>query len=320
MQPSGGHTGELSPDAVLTSIDAVLWEEYTREQQPQYLRVTDDFWFKQGDTVGIGFIWDEDSNVGEFQETAEQEEIFNTDTFIGNKTTVLSQKYTKQVPISDEAFRADMVGKRAKIGSQVGERARLTRDRRGILNTYGDAFDGSVFTTPDGSSLANNSHTTLKGQTVDNLETGSLTPDNLWTQVTALANQLAQDGDAGSHVFDGILVPFTLYKTAKEIMNSQLVANSAENNLNIFDTDYGTVRIYASIFLGSQYNSNTNADTSYHLVSRNHMIQRKEFYGLTTTLIPPENTANDSYLLRAKFHEVAFPGSWTGYLGSNGTT
>lgn len=320
MQPTGGHTGELSPDAVLTGIDAVMWEEYTREQQPQYLRATDDFFFKQGETVGIGFIWDEDSNVGAFEATSEQEELVNTDTFIGNQTTKQSQKWIKQVPISDEAFKADMVGKRAKIGEQIGDRARLTQDKEAIQRTYGDAFAGAVHTTPDGQALASNSHVALKGQTVDNLETGSLTADNLWTNVTSLANQYAQDGEAGSHVFEGMLVPFTLYKTAKETMNSQLAPFSAENQINIFDTDYGTVRIYASIFLGSTFSDATNAATSYHLVSRSHQICRKVFYGLTTALIPPENTANDSYLLRSKFHEITFPGTWTGYLGSNGTT
>jgi len=319
MIGTGGHTGGLSPDAVLTGIDGVMYEEYSREQQPGYLRATDNFFFKQGSTVGVGFIWDEDSNVGEFQATGEQEEILNSDTLIGNQKTVLSQKWTKQVPISDEAFRADMVGKRARIGTQVGDRARVTQDKKAILNTYGDAFDGAVNLCPDGVALASASHVTLKGVTVDNLETAALAPDALWTCVTTLANQKGQDGDAGSHVFEGLVVPFLLYKTAKEVMNSSLAANSAENNLNIFDTDYGTVRIAASIFLGSTYNDMTNANTSYHVVSRNHMIQRKEFYGLTTTMIPPTSTSNDTYLYRAKFHEATFPGSWTGYVGSNGT-
>lgn len=320
MFPTGGHSAALSPDATKTSIDGVMYEEYSREQNPGYLRASDSFFFKQSTTEGkTAFIWDEDSNVGSFDETGEQEEIENTDTFIGNQKTKASQKFTKQVPISDEAFRADQVGKRARIGMQVGDRARLTQDSKTVLNTYGDAFDGSINTTPDGDALASNSHTTLKGANIDNLETGALAPDALWTAVTSMANQKGQDGDAGSHVFEGLVVPFTLYKTAKEVMNSQLIANSAENNLNIFDTDYGMVRIAASVFLGSTYNTNTNADTSYHLVSRNHMINRKTFYGLTTTMIPPEYSANDSWVYRAKFHETAFPGSWTGYVGSNGT-
>lgn len=320
MNPTGGHTFGLSPDACKTAIDAVMFETYSREQQPGYLSASDPFFFKQDTTDKLAFIWDEDSNVGAFQKTGEQEEILNTDTFIGNQKTKLSQKYTKQVPVSDEAFRADAVGKRARIGNQCGDRARLTQDSESILNTYGDAFAGSVNTTPDGDALASASHTTLKGATVDNLETGSLTPDNLWTATVTLANQPAQDGDAGSHVFEGLVIPFTLYKTAREVTGSTLLANSAENNLNVFDSDYGTIRIAASVFLGSTYNLASNANTSYHLVSANHMITRKVFYDLTTILIPPESTANDTYIYRAKYHESVFPGSWTGYVGSNGTT
>ncbi len=319
MQPNGGHTFGLSPDACKTAIDAVMYETFGRTQQPGYLRASDSFFFRQDTTDKLAFIWDEDSNVGAFQKTAEQEPINNTDTFVGNQKTKLSQKYTKQVPISDEAFRADAVGKRAKIGEQVGDRARLTQDSESILNTYGDAFAGSVNTTPDGQALASNSHVTLKGQTVDNLETGIFTPDNYWTCTVSLANQKGQDGDLGSHVLEGTVVPFVLYKTAKETLNSTLLANSAENNLNIFDTDYGQVRIAASAFLGSQYNAATNANTSYHLLSSDHMITRKVFYDLTTTMIPPESTNNDSYLYRAKYHEFVFPGSWTGYVGSSGS-
>lgn len=138
--------------------------------------------------------------------------------------------------------------------------------------------------------------------------------------MTTLAAQQAQDGDAGSHIYEGMLVPFTLYKTAKEVQNSSLEANSAENNLNIFDTDYGQVQIRASIFLGSAYNSATNANTSYHLISRNHMVCRKVFYGLKTSLLNPESSDNDTYRHLSKFHEVTFPGSWTGSVHTNGTT
>lgn len=321
MQPTGGMTGNLSPDVVQTAIDGVMWEEYSRTQQPGYVSASDSFFLKQGDTGGkVAFIFDENTNVGQFQKTNEQEEIYHTDVRIGNQTTKTSQKYTKSVPISDEAFRADQVGLRARIGMQVGDRARLTQDSEAMLNTYGDAFAGSINTTPDGQALASNSHTTLKGVTVDNLETGSATPDNIWTGVTSLANQKAQDGDAGSHLFEGINGAFTLYKTFKEVLNSTLLANGGENNVNVFDTDYGFVHIGASVFLGSTYNSASNANTSYHLLSRNHMIQRKIFYGLTTVLIPPTNTANDTWIHRSKFHETCFPASWTGYVGSNGTT
>src|SRR5947207_3296155 len=120
MNPQGGLTGALSPDATRTAIDAVAWEMYERESQPGYLSAKDDFFFKQSTEANMAYLWDEDSNVGAFDETDEQEELANTDTFIGNTKTKIMQKWTKQVPVSIEAFKADKVGKRAKIGSQMG--------------------------------------------------------------------------------------------------------------------------------------------------------------------------------------------------------
>lgn len=321
MFPTGGFTTLLSPDACQTAIDSVAWEEYMRELQPGYLSARDEFFFKQATDDKMVHIWDEDSNVGGFQQTGEQEEILNSQTRIGNTKSARQVKWTKQVPISFEAFKTDQKGKRQKIGYQIGDRARLTQDKRAILDTYGDAFAGSINTTPDGQALASNSHLTLTGVTVDTLETGALNgPDNLWTLVQSLANQPAQDGEAGSQVFEGIVVPFILYKSAKEILGSPLIPMSGENNLNIFETDYGQVMIRSSIFLNSQYNSNSNANTSYHIVSRNHMVTRNVLADLSMTMIPPEMTANDTYAERARFMESHYDESWTGYAGANGTT
>jgi len=213
----------------------------------------------------------------------------------------------------------DMQGKRAKIGEQIGDRARLTQDKKTILNTYGDAFAGTINTTPDGDAWASNSHTTLKNVNVDNLETAALSADGLWTTVQSLANQKAQDGEAGSYVFEGLVVPFILYRTAKEVMDSTLVPYSGENQINFFDTVYGTIRIAASIFLGSTYNTNSNANTSYHVVSSQHQANRKVLRDLYTSLIPPENTANDSYMYRGRFLEMHFPESFCGSVHNNGT-
>jgi hypothetical protein len=320
MRPQGGFTAGLSPDAVKTAIDVVLYERFEREANPGYLSASNSFFFRTESIDKYAFIWDEDAGVPNFQKTGEQEDILPTDSWIGNTKTRFSQKYTSQVPISDEAFRADQVGKRNQLGVQQGDAARRTQDSEAILNTYGDAFAGAVNTCPDGQALASNSHLTLRGATVDTLETGVLNPDNLWTQTVSLAGQKGQHGDLGGHVFAGWVGPFVLYKTAKEVMNSSLLANSGENNLNVFDTDYGTVQIAASQFLGSAYNGASNANTSYSLVSADHAVMRKVFYGIESTMITPEMTDNDSYALRVKFHEVAFPGSWTGYVGSNGTT
>jgi len=316
---TGGHTSLLSPDACQTAIDAVLYENYDREETPAFLSSRNPLFFKQGGIDSMSFIFDEDSNVGEFEEHEEQAEIKTSNTFIGNQKTVRVKKRMKSIPVSWEAFKTDQVGKRERIGSQIGDRARLTQDKRAIIDVYGDAFAGSINTCADGVALSSNSHVSLTGGTVDNYETGAMSPDNLWTLVTSLLNQPAQDGELGSHVFNGILVPTTLYKHAKEVLNSTLIADGGENNLNIFDTDFGQVAIKQSQFLGSAYNSATNANTSFYIVSQNHMIFRKVLSEVETDLIEPRYSRTDSYEYRARFCDRAFPGSWTGFAASDGS-
>jgi hypothetical protein len=319
MYPTGGFTTLLSPDACQVAINTAMYEELERERQPAYLSASEDLFF-HNDPIDVEvFVWDEDSNVGPFEVVGEQAEIPSSNSFVANQKTARVLKYMKNIPISWEAFKTDQIGKRNQIGINVGDRARLAQDKNSIINVYGDAFDGNVSTTPDGGTFASNTHTTVTGFTVDNLETAALAPDALWTAVNSLAAQLSQDGEAGSYEFSGLLVAFTNYKTAKETLNSDLVANSGENNLNIFETDYGFVSLKASIFLNSAYNPGTNANTAYHLLSRNHMVYRKVLSDLSTDLIDPTKSMTDSWQHRSRFAEVAFPGSWSGYVGCNGS-
>lgn len=290
-----------------------------RSEQPSYLSAREEFFFKQSQAQEYTYVWEEYSNIGPFEETNEQETIVNAEVRIGNQKTKNQVKRIKQVPISWEAFQTDKHGLRERIGRDIGDRAVLAQDKTGVLETYGDFFAGTYNTTPDGKAVCANDHATLKGVTVDNLETGALNADNLWTLVQSLANQKAQDGEPGSQVFEGIVVPFILYFTAKQTLNSELVPFSGENQINVFDTTYGAVRIKSSIYLGSTYNAATYANTSYSIISRNHLIQRRVLAGLATDLIEPKYTANDCYALRGRIAEVCFPETWTGIAGSNGS-
>lgn len=319
MSYLGGHTANLSPDDTQTAIDEVMFEEFTRTSNPAYLSAQDGSFFKTDAIDSTAFIYDEDSNVGEFEETGEQEEIISTSTRIGNTKTKRVTKYMKQIPISWEAFKTSQQGKREAIGRQIGDRARVTQDHKAIVNTYGDFVAGSINTTPDGDAVASDSHTTLNGVTVDNLETGTLNADTLWTVVQSLANQKGQDGDAGSHLFESLVSPFILYKTARETIGSPLVPFSGENQLNIFESDYGQVMLRSSIFLGSTYNTASNANTTYTILGRNHQVRRKVLSGLETSMLEPKYTDNDTYVMRAKFAEAHFPGTWTAIVSSNGT-
>lgn len=322
MNNTGGHTTGLSPDAFQVAINGVVYEQYMRAQLPDSLNARDKFFFKQSQASEMVYIWDEDSNLGAFNETEEQEDVKDDNTFIGNQKTARQRKFMKQIPISFEAFSTEQSGinKRATIGTQIAERAAWTQDKGTLQDTYADAFAGSVNTTPDGDAWASDSHTTLKGFTVDNLETAVLDADGLWTTVQSLANQKAQDGESGGQQFEGILVPFRLLKTVHEVLDSDLQSNSGENAINFYQTLYGgSIRIAGSIILDSTYNTQTNAATSYHVCSRNVQASRRTLVGLTTKLIPPESTANDTYIERAKYMESRFIASWFGSVHNNGT-
>ena len=321
MQPTGGHTGGLSPDAVQTEIDAVLYDtEAERSMQPSYVGAVSGTFFKQGSTDLRKFIWDEDAAVPNLDEQAEQTAVKAVDTFIGNTTEVELTKNINDLPVSWEAFKVGGIGagKRSKLGKQIADAIVRTRDEKALVRTYGDAFDGTYYSSPDGSSMANNSHTTLRGDNVDNLETGALSPDTLWASFVSMQTQLGQHGSVNGYLVNGVLTCATQYKKLKEIMNSEAIADSAENNLNIFETDYGRVSIGQSPFLNSAADGGTYKATAVHLVSAQHSMMRKVFAGIETSLISPEYTQTHSYVYRYLFDEVSFPGTWSGYVGLQG--
>lgn len=319
MNPTGGHTTLLSPDACQTAIDGVAFEVYERDEQPAYLSSRNEMFFKQDTLNEIAHIFDEYSGVPNIEEHDEQEEVRTVDVSIGNQKIQRVTLFKNDYPISWEAFKTDKVGLRERLGRDIGDAGRRTQDYKAVIDCYGDAFDGSNFTTPDGVSLANNAHTTLTGATVDNLLTTQMSPDGMDDLTTMLEAQLGQHAEFGGNVLAGLLVPRNLYKKAKEVMNSEKEADTAENNLNIFDTDYGQVAIKQSPLLNSDFNTGSNANTAYHVISRNHHITRRVLSALQLEMIEPRFTKTDSFVDRVRFAEVTYPETWFGYAASNGT-
>src|SRR3990167_10646495 len=178
MNPTGGHTTTLSPDATQTAIDGVAYEVYNQEGQPASLEATDATFFKQEDFTSNAHIWDEYSGIPNIAEHQEQEIVKTVDVFLGNQKTQKVKFFKNDYPISVEAFKTDKGYIRDRIGRDVADAVIRKQKYIAIIDCYGDAFDGNNYTTPDGNSPANNSHTTLRGDTVDNLETGSMSPDS----------------------------------------------------------------------------------------------------------------------------------------------
>lgn len=308
--------------AIKSGLDEIFFGMYERAQEPGQVFATDELFFRQTSTEWGAIQNAESSGPGDFTETVDEEEVPVANFRIGNKQTVDVKDYNRDIGFP-ESFLEDSEKYAIKQDAvaQLGNRANTTRDKFAIYRSYGDPFNGSgTNTTPDGQALASASHLTLSGDTVNNFETGQLSPDNLKILVRDLKLQKAQDGDLGGHNFAGLMVALNLFETAKEITDSELKAGGALNNLNWVSNLYPSCSLGTSEYLSSVYNGfNTNVDTTYAVISRNHYVTRAVRIPIKTEWIDPSLSRKRIAYYRARFRERVYPGTWEGFVASNGT-
>lgn len=307
---------KLDAEVVRTELDEVLFEEYEREQTPGEILATDPLFVKQKDTSKGYVIYAENKGPGAFEKHVQEQNVIEATTRVANKVTKEIENWKISLPVAIESYEDDQHDVIQDNVREMGDNARITRDKDVIQTLYGDGFDGT--TTPDGAYTWSNSHTNLNGDTIDNLETGALTPANLETLVKSLRLQKKQDGLLGGHNPAGLAVPVALFPDATEITKSALQANGAENNLNYFSEIYPGLKVGSSGFLDSTFNDYTNANTSYYLVSRNHMLTRNVRLGLTTEIIPYQYDSKDRWVYKARYREVPSAKGWQGAVASSG--
>ncbi|MFA5772857.1 MAG: hypothetical protein WC974_09030 [Thermoplasmata archaeon] len=308
---------KLDKEVVRTELDEVLFEEYERESAPGEILATDKLFVKQKDISKGYVIYAENMGPGAFEKHVQEQNVKESTTKVGNKVTKEIENWKNSLPVAIESYEDDQHDVIQDNVREMGINARITRDKDVIQTLYGDGFDGT--TTPDGVYTWSNSHLNLNGDTIDNLETGTLTPANLETLVKSLRLQKKQDGLIGGHNPAGLAVPVALFPDAQEITKSELAAHTGENQLNYFSAIYPGLVVGSSGFLDSTFNDYTNANTSHYLVSRNHMLTRTVRLGLTTELIPYQYDAKDRWFYKARYREVPSAKGWQGAVASSGT-
>lgn len=300
-------------------LDEIFYGAFEMDRQPSEVRATDTLFFSQGSTPWGTVQYAEAQGPGNFDETSADEEVSEATVRVGNKTSKDVIKYAKDLPITEE-YREDSEQYRTVNNwvNQMGIRARTTRDAGAFKRSYADAFSGA--TTPDGVALVSNSHTSLNGDTIDNLETGVLSSDNMATLIKSLRLQKAQDGDLGSYHADGALFPVNLMPTAHAVLASELKAGTANNDSAYISNVYPNLVLGVSEYLDSTYNSfNSNANTSYFVVSRGHSISRDVRVPIETQWVDPIYDRRRRAYYRARLREIVYCGTWGGVVGSNGT-
>lgn len=303
-------------------LDEKFFMEYDRKAQPEQVFATDSLFFRQKTESKSGFIQNaEFSGPGDFRKVARGEEVPVASVRIGNKQTIAVNEFSQDIDFTQSDLEdTEQYDIKVDAVSEMGVAAQTSRDKFTFEGTYGNPFDATNNPTPDLAAFISNSHVALDGTTIDNLDTGVFSADNLKVTVRQLRLQRRQGGGLGSYHFDGLLGALNLLETMKEVTDSELQTNSAENAINWVSNLYPGVRVGTSEYLHSDYNTlNSNVNTSYFVVSRRHKVTHNVRKSIETEWLGAEISRTRTAYYRARFREAAYPGTWSGVVGSSGT-
>lgn len=308
-----GFQSGLAPNAVKTALDMVFMSEYEYPVLPGTATAETAGIFRQDSTDKAAVIVEQFQGVGYFGTRAENENVPEGTARVGNQKTFSVLNYSKAVPISKNLFDDDQHSVVDKMMTDCGRLARISRDKN-AFNVLNLGF--TTQTTNDGVAIFSNSHTTLGGDTVDNLETGVLNEANLNSLILSLMAQKTQDGTLGGFEPAVLLVPDILFKAANEITKSELRSGTANNDLNYFSNLFPGLQVMRSSFLNAAQGGSA---TAHFLLSRNASLFRWVRQALQTELVDWKISPKNEYVYKGEYREVVGAISYEGLCASNGT-
>lgn len=268
--------------------------------------------FKPLQTEHAAYIEEIFKGSGLFPVISENQTVPLSTPRVTNKLTTFVKDFAQGIELSKDLFDDNMHGVWARAVADMAIKARISQDDNAFALFRG-AFTTTL--TADGVSLVNAAHPLIGGGTQSNIVTGALSPTTLNNAIVSLRQQKDQAGVIMGNVPTILLVPSALYKHAIEITDSALIADSGNNNLNVFRSAYG-ITVYTSPYLDAVAGG---SDTAWFLMSRNHSVTRLLRQGLETALRPWQMSNNRSYLYQANFREAVFVPDYIGVVGSLGT-
>jgi len=307
-------TTNLNPNVTKTALDAVFFQEFDYPNVVGQATAEDGLVFMQDTIDRAAVITEQYKGPGYYQERAEEQDVNSATARSANQKTSNVLNFANSIDISKNFFDDDQHSFVSKMIQDFARVARVTRDRN-AFQVWNDSFTTQL--SNDGVSLFNNTHVTIGGQNVDNLETGALSEANLNISFNSLINQITQDGTLGGHEPACLLVPTALFKSAMEITKSELRQGTANNDLNYYSQLYPGLQVKYSPFLSA---AQGGSDTAWFLLSRNHSLMRWVRQGIQTALVNWEFQRNNNYIYKAEYREVVDSISWEGLVGSTGLT
>jgi len=308
-----GATSSLSPNAVKVILDDVVdvANDSFSKSRPNLAMVSDNQLFKQSTHDGGTKTTEEIEGTGYWTEKAEEADSDDSTAKLVNQNATTMKTWSQTLNIPKEFFDDAKHSVVRKIVAKMARNGRMTQERQGFA-----LFRNATTTTyGDGSALLSDTHTLGSGDTQDNLETGALSEANLDTLFQSLQSQKDQDGVLQGFMPYCMLVPPVLYKTACEILDSELRSGTGDNDMNMYSSKYG-VTIKSTPFISA---AEGGSDTAHFVLAQEHEIERIVREPLSTSLIDWQFSSNHNYKYTARYRENVTVGSHIGVVGSDGS-
>lgn len=297
---------------VQTELDKVFFQQFDyNETFPGVAHATTAEIFKPQDTTHAAWIQSINKGSGLFPAIGETATVPLATPHVTNKQTTQILTFAQGIDISKQLFDDNMHGVWAEDVRDFAVKARVTQDST-AFSLFRNGFTTAL--TADGVSIFNAAHPLIGGGTQSNSGTGALSPTTLNDAMTNMVQQKDQAGVIMGNSPSVLLVPPAVWKHALEITQSALIADSGNNNLNVYRSALN-ITVWTSPFLGAAAGG---SDTAWFLLARRHGFTRLVRQGLETALTPWQYSNNLTYRYQANFRENYFCADYAGSYGSTG--
>lgn len=294
-------------------MDKVFFQQFDYDDTfPGVAHATTAEIFKPQETTHAAWIQSINKGSGLFPSIGETVAVPLSTPHVTNKQTTLINTYAQAIDISKQLFDDNMHGVWAEDVRDFAEQAKNTQDYT-AFSLFSLGFTTAL--TADGVSIFNSAHPLIGGGTQSNTGTAALTPTSLNTGIVNLVEQKNQAAVISGNSPAVLLVPPALWKHAREITDSALIADSGNNNVNVYRSALG-ITVWTSHWLGAAAGG---SDTAWFLLAKRHGFTRLIRQGLETALTDWRYSNNLTYRYQANYRENYFCADYAGSYGSTGT-
>lgn len=300
---------------VQTELDAVFFQAFDYDETfPGVAHATTAEIFKPQETTHAAWIQSINKGSGLFPAIGETQVVPLSTPHVTNKQTTQVLTFAQGIDISKQLFDDNMHGVWAEDVRDFADKAKDTQDAT-AFGLFRNGFTTAL--TADGVSIFNSAHPLIGGGTQSNTASGAssaLSPTSLNTAIVNLMEQKDQSAVVRGNAPKVLLVPPALWKHAREITDSALIADSGNNNVNVYRSALG-ITVWTSHWLGAVVGG---SDTAWFVLASRHGFTRLIRQGLETALTDWRYSNDLTYRYQANFRENYFCADYAGSYGAQG--